>query len=124
MRAAVLHAPGPPSAFSIEEIPKPLPGRGDVVAQRLREGPRTQLAEDHERIGEIPQRDGFDLHAQGGEDAAALLRHDGDCVGHVPELEVGEFEGGQGREAHHLEAVFHDEANMSHPRLHLLTGFA
>jgi NADPH:quinone reductase-like Zn-dependent oxidoreductase len=35
MRAAVLHAPGPPSVFSIEEIPKPLPGRGDVLVQVL-----------------------------------------------------------------------------------------
>ncbi len=31
MRAAVLHAPGPPSAFSLEDIPMPAVGRNDVL---------------------------------------------------------------------------------------------
>jgi acryloyl-coenzyme A reductase len=31
MRAAVLHAPGPPTAFSVEDVPVPKPGRNDVL---------------------------------------------------------------------------------------------
>lgn len=35
MRAAVLHSPGPPNAFSIEEVPKPVPDRGEVLVKVL-----------------------------------------------------------------------------------------
>lgn len=33
MRAAVLHAPGPPDAFAIEEVPIPAPGPDDVLVR-------------------------------------------------------------------------------------------
>ncbi len=31
MHAAVLHAPGPPTAFALEDVPMPTPGRNDVL---------------------------------------------------------------------------------------------
>jgi len=33
MRAAVLHAPGPPAAFSLEDVPVPKPGRNEVLIE-------------------------------------------------------------------------------------------
>lgn len=33
MRAAVLHAPGPPASFSIEDVPVPKPGRDEVLVE-------------------------------------------------------------------------------------------
>ena len=33
MRAAVLHAPGPPDAFKIEQVPTPAMGAGDVLIE-------------------------------------------------------------------------------------------
>ncbi len=33
MKAAVLHAPGPPEAFRIEEVPEPVAGEGEVLVE-------------------------------------------------------------------------------------------
>lgn len=33
MKAAVLHAPGPPEAFSLEDVPVPRPGEGEVLVR-------------------------------------------------------------------------------------------